>query len=175
MKSYLQGSLLYRTVETIAGYYRTSVVKKIAGILFVWYNNSMLHEKFAAYMDRTSGADHSLFYKILRKAGRQMDSLVQAIHSFFAPCIRNSTPYRLWEAFTKEGADKSYRLLIVAISSYAIGYSLVITYRGMWGVRKLAVIAFLITVCAILSLAKDRWKLWLKKSMLYKFYRYILE
>lgn len=175
MKSYLETSLLYSLISVTLKFYISSRLKRIVDTIIRWYDNSALCRRISYFFQREPVYRYTLSYRLLAKIGARADHFAGSIRSFYIHCRQSSIVYNIAAGIRDESADRSYLVLTTAIAAFIAGYSSFITFKGVWNIGKMANMLLLGILCVILLIVKDRWKYWMKDSVVYKLYNYIFE
>ncbi|HEY8499783.1 MAG TPA: hypothetical protein VIL89_04115 [Clostridia bacterium] len=167
----LEGSLFYALYRKFIIFYRNSILSKAVSGIVCAYRQSVLGRCIKAVADRESSIDHSVFVRMIKKLFNKMDKAAKRFSSAFCRWKESSLLFAAVNGIARMSQEKLFPFVFPV---FGIGYisGRIIQNRLM----KRDIILFCLSVVAAVLLALDREKikLYVKNSLVYKLYLLVL-
>jgi hypothetical protein len=175
MSPYLKSSILISFFNKLSDFYNSSYIKQALETMDKWYKFSNFNKIIVRYLEKDSKAEATLTYRILSAFGKAADAIVGKIRRAFAGYSKHSKIFNFFRSIISESYKSLYILIALPLTTFTVGYSVVVTYKGIWNAQKFLYISFLLLTSLILSVIRIDLKSLIKTSVFYKFYLYIME
>lgn len=167
----LEGSIFYALYKKLLIYYRNSFLSKVVSAIVCAYRHSILGKSVKAVANRDSSADHSVFVHGIKKLFKRTDKTAMRFSSAFGRWKESSLLFAAAKGIIRMSQEKVFPLFFPV---FAVGYiaGRIIQNRLM----KRDIILFCLSVIAAVLFALDREKikLYVKNSLVYKLYLLVL-
>ena len=175
MKSYLESSKLYRFLFHLSHTYKLSHLQVFVETIKKWHANSFVHQIALYYLERKSKAEYTFTYKILCAIGKKADVVGRRIQGFLSSNGSTSISFSLFDDLKAQCTQGINLLILTGIVTFIVGYSLVITIRGIWSMSVLLQVVLLGVLGVVVFTTLGKWKQWIKNSIFYKLCQTIWE
>ncbi len=175
LESYLKNSLLFALYTRLPLIYRQSAVRKVASTIARWYSHSLIHRAIIRYLDKRSYAKYTLTYRFLSFFAGKLDTLAGGAHGLLHSARQSSSFCRLYDDTSAASKRKPNVLGSISAASFILGYTIIITIRGMWSPSNLLYVLVIGIFAAVIAASADRWKSWIRHSTFYRLCKYIWE